>query len=181
MFQNYLKTAFRHMRRNKLFTGLNIFGLATGLACSILIFLWVQNEMSYDRFNPGAERIFRLTVRVKDIDGAQVPTPFAAVLKNQIPGIKNATRICPLDKIVTIGTNKFTEKRMYYVDSNFLSIFNYPLLRGNKSSVLLAPNSVVLTEASILPSTSIFLRTMSANISRSRPEKACSNISPAIS
>ena len=150
MFQNYLKTAFRHMRRNKLFTGLNIFGLATGLACSILIFLWVQNEMSYDRFNPGAERIFRLTVRVKDIDGAQVPTPFAAVLKNQIPGIKNATRICPLDKIVTIGTNKFTEKRMYYVDSNFLSIFNYPLLRGNKSSVLLAPNSVVLTEATAI-------------------------------
>jgi ABC-type antimicrobial peptide transport system permease subunit len=150
MFRNYLKTALRHIRRNKLFTGLNIFGLATGLACSLLIFLWVQDELSYDRFNPGAERIFRLTARVKDIDGAQVPTPFAAALKTEIPGVKNATRICPLDKIVTVGTNKFTEKRMYYVDSNFLSIFNYPLLRGNKSSVLLAPNSVVLTEATAI-------------------------------
>ena len=150
MFRNYLKTALRYIWRNKLFTGLNIFGLATGLACSILIFLWVQDELSYDRFNPDAKRIFRLTVRVKDIDGAQVPTPFAAVLKNRIPGIKNATRICPLEKIVTVGTNKFNEKRMYYVDSNFLPIFNYPLLRGNKASVLLAPNSVVLTEATAI-------------------------------
>lgn len=150
MFRNYLKTALRHIRRNKLFTGLNIFGLATGLACSILIFLWVQDELSYDRFNPGSERIFRLTARVKDIATAQVPTPFAAVLKNRIPGIKNATRICPLEKIITVGENKFNEKRMYYVDSNFLSIFNYPLLRGNKASVLLAPNSVVLTEASAI-------------------------------
>jgi putative ABC transport system permease protein len=150
MFRNYLKTALRHIQRNKLFTGLNIFGLGTGLACSILIFLWVQDELSYDRFNPGAERIFRLTVRVKDIDGAQVPTPFADVLKKRIPGIKNATRICPLEKIITVGTNKFDEKRMYYVDSNFLPIFNYPLLRGNKSSVLLTPNSVVLTEATAI-------------------------------
>jgi len=150
MFRNYLKTALRHIRRNKLFTGLNIFGLATGLACSILIFLWVQDELSFDRFNPGADRIFRLTARVKDIDGAQVPTPFAAVLKNRISGIKNATRICPLEKIITVGTNKFNEKRMYYVDSNFLPIFNYPLLRGNKASVLLDPNSVVLTEATAI-------------------------------
>jgi putative ABC transport system permease protein len=150
MFRNYLKTALRYIRRNKLFTGLNIFGLATGLACSILIFLWVQDELSYDRFNPGAERIFRLTARVKDIDGAQVPTSFAAALKNRIPGIKNATRICPLEKIITVGENKFNEKRMYYVDSNFLSIFNYPLLRGNKASVLLAPNSVVLTEVAAI-------------------------------
>jgi ABC-type antimicrobial peptide transport system permease subunit len=150
MFRNYLKTALRHIRRNKLFTGLNIFGLATGLTCSILIFLWVQDELSYDRFNPGAERIFRLTARVKDIDGAQVPTPFAAALKNKIAGVKNATRICPLEKIITVGANKFNEKRMYYVDSNFLPIFNYPLLRGNKASVLLDPNSVVLTEATAI-------------------------------
>jgi putative ABC transport system permease protein len=150
MLKNYFKTAFRHMQRNKLFTGLNIFGLGTGLACSILIFLWVHDELSFDRFNPNAKRIFRLTSRVKDIDGAQVPGSFAAVLKNGIAGIKNATRICPLDKIVTIGTNKFDEKRMYYVDSNFLPMFNYPLLRGNKATVLLAPNSVVLTEATAI-------------------------------
>jgi hypothetical protein len=148
MFRNYLKTAFRNIRRNKLFTGLNIFGLATGLACSILIFCWVQDELSFDKFNPGVERIFRLTSRVKEIESAQVPSAFAAEIKREIPGIENATRLDPLQKIVTIGTRKFDEKHMYYADSNFLKIFNYPLLQGNATSVLREPNSVVLRRRS---------------------------------
>jgi ABC-type antimicrobial peptide transport system permease subunit len=147
MFRNYFKTALRNMRRNKLFTGLNIFGLATGLACSILIFLWVQDELSYDRFNPDAGRIFRLTTKVKDIEAVMVPPDFATAIKNEIPGVKNATRLTPLQKIITVGERKFDERRMYYVDSNFLRIFHYPLLRGNMESVLLMPNSAVLTEA----------------------------------
>ena len=150
MFRNYFKTALRNMRRYPLFTGLNIFGLATGLACSILIFLWVQDELSYDKFNPGAERIFRLTTRVKDIESAQVPPAFAAAIKSGIPGINKTTRITPLEKIITVGTRKFDEKHMYYADSNFLRIFNYPLLRGNTARVLLVPNSVVLTEATAI-------------------------------
>src|ERR1700754_2489466 len=107
MFRNYFKTAFRNMRRNKLFTGLNIFGLATGLACSIIIFLWVQDEMSYDKFNPGAGRIFRLTAQVKDIETAAVPSAFAAAAKREIPAVSNTTRIIPAQLIVTIGTRKF--------------------------------------------------------------------------
>jgi len=150
MFRNYFKTAFRNMRRNKLFTALNIFGLATGLACSILIFLWVQDELSYDRFNAGADRIFRLTARVKDNETAQIPSAFPAAIKMGIPGIKNATRITPLQKIITVGTRKFDEKNLYYADSNFLRIFSYPVLRGNAATVLLGPNSVVLTEATAL-------------------------------
>jgi len=138
------------MQRNRLFTGLNIFGLATGLACSILIFLWVKDELSYDRFNPGAERIFRLTGKVKDIEGAMMPPALTGVLKNEIPGIKNATRLVSLAKVITVGTKKFDEKYMYYADSNFLQIFNYPLLRGNSASVLSAPNTVVLTEATAI-------------------------------
>src|SRR5579864_4415807 len=118
MFRNYFKTAFRYMRSNKLFIGLNIFGLASGLACSILIFLWVQDEGSFDKFNPGADRIFRLTAKVRDLESAMVPTAFAAAIKSGIPGIKNTTRITPLQKIITVGTRKFDEKHMYYVDSN---------------------------------------------------------------
>jgi len=150
MFRNYLKTAFRNMRRNKLFTGLNIFGLASGLACSILIFLWVRDELSYDQFNPGADHIFRLTTRVKDIEAVMVPNAFVTAMKSEIPGIKNTTRCIPLQKIITVGTRKFDEKQMYYADSNFLRVFNYPLLRGNKTTVLLEPNSVVLTEATAI-------------------------------
>jgi len=150
MLRNYFKTAFRNMRRNKLFTGLNILGLATGLACSILIFFWVQDELSYDRFNPSAEKTFRLTAKVKDMNTALVPWVLAPEMKAQIPGIKNATRIDNFEKIITVGTRKFDEKRIYYVDSNFLPMFNYPLLRGNKASVLKDLNSVVLTEATAI-------------------------------
>jgi len=150
MIRNYLKTALRNMQRNKLFTGLNIFGLATGLACSILIFLWVKDELSYDKFNPDAERIFRLTEKVKDIEGAAMPPAFIGVLKNDIPGVKNATRVVSLQKIITVGTKKFDEKQMYYADSNFLRIFNYPLLRGDRTNALTAPNTVVLTEATAI-------------------------------
>ena len=110
MFRNYFKTAFRYMRSNKLFVGLNILGLSSGLACSILIFLWVQDELSFDKFNQGADSIFRLTGKVKDIEPAMVPTAFSAAIKNQIPGVKNTTRIAPLQKIVTVANRKFDEK-----------------------------------------------------------------------
>lgn len=138
------------MRSNKLFTGLNIFGLASGLACSILIFLWVQDDLSFDKFNPGADRIFRLTAKIKDIRSAWVPPAFATAIKSGIPGIKNTTRIVPLKKIVTAGTRKFDEKHMYYVDNYFLQLFHFPLLRGDKAKVLMAPNSVVVTEATAI-------------------------------
>lgn len=150
MFRNYLKTALRNMQRNKLFTGLNIFGLATGLACSILIFLWVKDEISYDRFNPGAEKIFRLSASVKDIETVTLPPAFTWTMKNEIPGIKNATRLVSLQKIITVGTQKFDESQMYYTDSNFLTIFHYPLLLGNSTNALSAPNTVVLTEATAI-------------------------------
>ena len=147
MFRNYFKTAFRNMRRNRLFTGLNIFGLATGLACSIIIFLWVQDELSYDTFNPGADRIFRLTAKVNDIELAGSAMAFAAALKSQVPGVRNATHIASGYGITTVGTRKFDERHMYYADNEFLKIFNYPLLAGTVADALSRPNSVVLTEA----------------------------------
>ncbi|HTI92470.1 MAG TPA: ABC transporter permease [Puia sp.] len=150
MFRNYIKTAFRNMRRNPLFTGLNIFGLATGLACSIIIFLWVQDELSYDKFNPGADHIFRLTAKVKDIESVDVPPAFVTAMKSELPIVKNTTRCIPLQKIITVGTRKFDEKHMYYADTNFLRIFNYPLLRGDAESVLQVPDNVVLSEATAI-------------------------------
>jgi putative ABC transport system permease protein len=150
MLRNYFKTAFRNIRRNKLFTGLNIFGLATGLACSILIFLWVQDELGYDKFNPGAGKIFRLTAHVKNLDAAVVPHPFADAIRKEIPGIRNATRIHSDQKIITAGNGKFDEKHLFYADPNFLRIFNYPLLKGDLTNVLSSPNRAVLTEATAI-------------------------------
>ncbi len=150
MFRNYFKTALRNMQRNKLFTSLNVFGLATGLACSILIFLWVQDELSYDKFNPGAQRIFRLTSTIAGNQAAVVPGPFAAAIKQEIPAIGKPARIKLVQDIVTVGTHKFDEKQICYADSNFLRMFNYSLLRKNTSTVLSSPNGVVLTEATAI-------------------------------
>jgi putative ABC transport system permease protein len=147
MLRNYFKIAFRNLTRHKLFSGLNIFGLATGMACSILIFLWVQDELSFDSFNPGADRIFRLTAKISDQEAAVVPPSLAYAIKTQIPTIKNATRISSEHRMITIGAKKFDEKKIYYADSNFLQMFNYPLLSGNAATVLSSPGNVVITEA----------------------------------
>jgi putative ABC transport system permease protein len=150
MLKNYLKTAFRSLLRYKLFSGLNIFGLAVGMACSILIFLWVWDELSFDKFNASANRIFRLTTKASDVSAAVVPPPLAYAMKTQIPSVKNATRIAATQKMITVGTKKFDERDMFYADSSFLQMFNYPLLRGNIASVFSLPNNVVLTEATAI-------------------------------
>jgi ABC-type antimicrobial peptide transport system permease subunit len=146
MFKNYFKTAYRNLLRHKLFSGLNVFGLAAGMACSILIFLWVQDELSFDKFNHNANHIFRVVDRASDQEYAVAPPSLAYAIKTQIPAIKNATRVTSVQKMITVGTKKFDEKNIYYADSNFLQIFNYPLLKGNVATVLSSPNSVVLTE-----------------------------------
>jgi len=146
MIRNYFKTAWRSLLRNKVFSGLNIFGLATGMACSIIIFLWVQDELSFDRFNPHAEKIFRVTDKSGDQEYAAAPPSLAYAIKTQIPAIKNATRITAIQKMITIGTKRFNQKNIFYADSSFLQIFNYPLLKGNAANVLSSPYSVVLTE-----------------------------------
>lgn len=145
MFRSYLKTAIRNLFRNKLFSSLNIFGLATGMTCSILIFLWVQDELSYDRFNTNAAHIYRLTARVGDIEAAVVPVPVAMAIRDNIPLVKNVTRLSALQSMVTVGTQKYEEKNIYYADSNFLRIFSYPLLLGDASRLLSEPGGVVLT------------------------------------
>jgi predicted permease len=146
MVKNYFKTALRNLLRHKLFSGLNIFGLATGMACSILIFLWVQDELSFDKFNPNTNHIFRLTAKVSNVNAAVAPPALANAIKTQIPSIKNATRIAAAQEMITAGTEKFDEKRMFYADSNFLQMFHYPLLKGNVATVLSSPDNVVITE-----------------------------------
>jgi putative ABC transport system permease protein len=147
MFYNYLKTALRNLLRNKLFTTLNLLGLSTGMACSILIFLWVQDEKNFDTFNPQADHLYRVTAKVADVDAAVVPNALPVALQTEIPGVVSATRVNATHRMVSVGSQKFDEKRMYFADSNFLRMFNYPLLEGDKNTLLLGPNSIVLTAA----------------------------------
>ena len=106
MFRNYLKTAFRNLIRQKLFSSLNIIGLATGMACSILIFLWVQDERSYDKFNVNAKNIYRITAHVMDLNAAITPIPLGVAAKAEMPAVKMATRVSPLHSIITIDHEK---------------------------------------------------------------------------
>lgn len=146
MLKNYFKIAFRNLVKHKLFTGLNVFGLATGMACSILIFLWVQDERSYDQFNDRAGNIYRLTARISGIDVAVTPVPLAAAFKKEIPAVKNATRLIAHQSVITANNRKFEENHIYYADSNFLQMFTYPALEGATSNLLTRPDAVVLTE-----------------------------------
>lgn len=146
MLKNYIITACRNLSRYKLFSGLNIFGLATGMACSILIFLWVQDEMSFDNFNHNADGIFRVTEKSADQEWVVVPPALAGAMKAQIPALKNVTRIAPEHRMISIGIKKFDEKKIFYADDNFLQMFNYPLLKGDAATVLSSPTNVVITD-----------------------------------
>ncbi|QEC53595.1 ABC-type antimicrobial peptide transport system permease subunit [Anseongella ginsenosidimutans] len=148
MLKNYFKIAFRNLAGNKLFSGLNILGLATGMTCSMFIFLWVKNELSFDKFHANADKIYRVTAELSDdVKAAVVPPPLATAIKTEIPAIKDATRLIPLKEMITAGTKKFEEKNIYFADTNFLKIFSYPLLEGNALTALSSPDAVVLTEA----------------------------------
>jgi len=150
MFKNYFTSAIRSLKRYKLFTLLNVFGLATGMACSILIFLWVQDERSYDKFNDHASQIYRLTAKVSGVEAAVTPPAVGGALKQQIPNVKSFARLVSRQAIVTIGTKKFDEKQLFYADPGFLQMFNYPLVQGDKTTVLSRPGGVVITSATAI-------------------------------
>ena len=89
MIKNYFKIAFRNIIRHKAFTAINIAGLAIGMTCSIFILLWVQNELSYDRFHKNADEIYRITARAGDFNAAVNCAGMPPELKVKIPAVKN--------------------------------------------------------------------------------------------
>src|SRR5882762_1414590 len=100
MFKNYFKIAIRNLWKNKGLSFINIFGLASGMACSLLIFLFVTDELSYDRFNKGADRIYRVVKDFVNDDGSRLPdattTPdLAPAMQREIPGVETFTRVFP--------------------------------------------------------------------------------------
>jgi hypothetical protein len=147
MIKNYFKIAFRNLQRHKAYSLLNISGLAIGMACSILILLWVQNELSYDRFHANANEIYRLTCNAEDFKAAVSPAGMGAGLQSQMPEIKATTRISKLfTPLLEVGNRKFEEKWVFCADSNFLQMFSFPLLKGNPNTALRQPDGILLTE-----------------------------------
>jgi putative ABC transport system permease protein len=151
MIRNYLKIAFRNLKRQKVSTGINVVGLAIGLAACILIMLYVQDELSYDRFNEKADRIFRVAIKVRlngdDVSGPLLGQSAASDLKQQIPEVLKATRFRGQGgEFVSYGTTSFKEDNLLVADSSFFDVFSTPFLKGNQKGALSEPNTIVVTE-----------------------------------
>ena len=133
MFKNHLVTALRTIRRNKVFSGINILGLALGLAAFWLIVLYIADELSYDRYNANAERIVRVVQHSRwsdnDLHLALTSAPFAPALKKAFPEIEDAVRInTEGGGIITYGDKSIKQDDIVFADKNLLHIFYYNFL-----------------------------------------------------
>jgi len=148
MLRNYLRIAFRNLVRNRVFSIINIIGLAIGLACSILIFLWVQDELSADRFHENGDQVYRVLQDIvfeDEVTWAITQGPLAPSLADDFPEIEAFHRIAWYYAHYYHGEDMF-KLLGCLVDSSFFEFFSIPMLKGNPSKALIDPHSIVLTE-----------------------------------
>ncbi|TSD66912.1 FtsX-like permease family protein [Inquilinus sp. KBS0705] len=151
MIKNYLTIAWRSLTKNKVFSFINIFGLAIGITCCMLISAYIYQEVNYDTYAVKAKNIFRVGLHLTEGTGV---TDFALVdeavgqgIKDNIAGIEASTRISARGALyVKFGDKSFKEEHFAAADSNFLSVFSLPLLQGEDRRALVEPNSVVITK-----------------------------------
>ena len=152
MIQNYLKTALRIMLRQKAYSAINIFGLTLGITSSLLLILYIADELSYDRFHPDANRIYRSTftgkVQGNEFTTVQTGIPTAEALMKDVPAVESTLRVTKWNTIpVRYETNIFTENHFLLADSNFFDFFNgFKLIAGNPKDALKGPNKIVISE-----------------------------------
>lgn len=152
MFTNYFKTTIRNLWRNKTFSAINIFGLAIGIATCLIIMLFVQNELSYDRFNEKADQIVRVifkgTIQGEQMKEANVMPPVAQTLKADYPEVLQATRLRDFGRHnITYADETFKDNAFAYADPNFFDVFTLPFITGDAKSALAEPNNIVITKS----------------------------------
>jgi len=155
MIRNYIKATIRNFTIRKTYSLINILGLATGIASFLIIYLFISDELSYDRYHKKAKNIYRL-VNVYDFEGvgensASAPFPVAFTLKSEYPDmIKNVVRLFNFQaprSFVEYEDKKFNEKYFFYADSTFFDIFDYTFVKGNPETALDENGAVVITES----------------------------------
>jgi putative ABC transport system permease protein len=152
MFRNYLKVAMRTVKRQKIYSFINILGLAIGIACCLMIYLFVSYEMDYDKFYPDFERIYRVAtdnrLQSRSHVWALSPAPLAPVLKEGFSQIEHAARVLRRGRGVVEkdGQLSFAD-RIFYADAEVFRLFGTPFLFGEPSSALLRPNTMVITQS----------------------------------
>ena len=152
MIKNYLKIAWRNMRNNKVYSALNIVGLAAGMAVALLIALWVVNEYSYDKFLPGYKSLYQVELNFTDPHEGEhtqqaVSLPIADVLRKDYPEVKYVAESDWMGQHDLLVGNKKLYMSGAAIGIDFLKMFQYPLIKGNVNSVLTDPFSIVLTES----------------------------------
>lgn len=148
MVKNYLKIALRTLRRQRFYSFINISGLAIGLACTLLIVLFVVDELSYDRYNKNANRVYRIATEIKfggkHFHMPYSPAPLAEALVNDYPEVQSSFRFRSRGRyLVKSGTRNFREEKLVFADSSIFSVFNIDLIYGDRSC-LDKPNSIII-------------------------------------
>ncbi|SFD81431.1 ABC transporter permease [Spirosoma endophyticum] len=149
MFRNYVKIAVRSLLKNKLYSGINILGLALGMACSLLIGLWVKDELSYDRFLPDAERIHYVRVNFpyngEIVTNYVTPGPLQEAIAQSIPQVAAVTKVnYGPEMLIKVG-EKTSKERGRFATSDFFGVFDLPVVYGDPKAALAQPNKIVVT------------------------------------
>jgi ABC-type antimicrobial peptide transport system permease subunit len=154
MIINFFKTAFRNLWRNKFTSAINLFGLAIGMTAAVYIFIWVQNELTFDNYHPAKKNIYRITSTLSTVNGnpwvwENSPTPAAEVALKEIPEIERTARLKPNAYGLTFNLNNklFSEKSSAYIDASWFNMFQYEFIEGNAASFAQDPFGIVLTES----------------------------------
>ncbi len=148
MLKSYFKIAFRNLIRHRVYSFINVMGLAVGMACAVLVMLWVRYELSYDEFHKNADRLYRVvfTNPQKEFHGFYQPGPLAKYLKENFPEIEQSTNYAETQWKISRGTKGFFCTGSV-VDSVFFQMFSFPLEEGNPNTVLTSPNSIVISRS----------------------------------
>ena len=151
MFKNYLKTAYRNLVKNKFYTAINIVGLAVGIATCLLILLYVSDELSFDRYNTQAQRIYRVNNEIKfgdnHVDLAVAPSLMGTTMVKEIPEVEQYTRIqWHGSLLIKKGNENLREDHVAYGDSTLFEVFTLPMISGDPKTALREPHSLVISE-----------------------------------
>jgi putative ABC transport system permease protein len=155
MLKNYLFLAFKILKKQKVFSLINVFGLTVGITCCLMIFLFIRHETSFDNFHTKGKDIYRV-VRQADLNGsgsvddiAYLSGPYSIALRNEYPDmIKKAVRVMPDNDLFTFNHIGYNERNVLITDHDFFELFDFPLIRGDRQTVLSEPRSIVLTASS---------------------------------
>jgi len=153
MFKNNLKITLRLFSRNKAYTLINVLGMSTGLAISMLIFLYAKFELSYEKYNPLSDRLVRITMDYMDGEtiveqDCETYPPLGPKMTSEFSEIADFTRVYQIpDKTLKIGQNFYRESKIFAADHSFFKLLHYPLIHGDPDQVFLKPNEIVLTES----------------------------------